>query len=256
SKAVAHRGLGYVHWREGLFDKAIQHYKKCIVSAKKTGDKRILGEINIEMGNATSGKGDLSGAAEHYKEAIRLLEATEHYSELSRAYNNLGDISLQRQEWDEAIQYFQKCGKAAEKIGYKNMLAWALFNMAEAQAKKGELVPALEKTEKAVIMLRKLGDQNGLSGAEKNLGIIYRFMKDWDRSREHFEIAVRLQEEMNNPQPLAETYIEYGAMNVDKGDPDRARSLMQKAIDISVQIQAKEFEKRARKLMKRIGGSH
>ncbi len=256
SKAVAHRGLGYVHWREGLFDKAIQHYKKCIVSAKKTGDKRILGEINIEMGNATSGKGDLSGAAEQYKEAIRLLEATEHYSELSRAYNNLGDISLQRQEWDEAIQYFHKCGKAAEKIGYKNMLAWALFNMAEAQAKKGELVPALEKTEKAIIMLRKLGDQNGLSGAEKNLGIIYRFMKDWDRSREHFEIAVRLQEEMNNPQPLAETYIEYGAMNVDKGDHDRARSLMQKAIDITVQIQAKEFEKRARKLMKRSGGSH
>lgn len=251
--AASHRGLGFVRWREGKFEKAEIHYRKCIASAKKSGDVYLFGEAYTEMGNVTSGKGDLAGAVAYYQEAIKILTRVEHLSQLARAYNNLGDAYLQMQKWDLAIENFEKAVEVSEKIGYKDMKGWALFNTGEALAKKGELKPALEKCIKAQAILKKLGDRVGVAGVEKNLGIIYSRMRKWTASEKHFRESARLNKEINYPHALAETYIEWGQMCIDKGDAAQAKAVLKKAIDQSVEIEAKEYEKRARKVLAKVG---
>lgn len=247
--AEAHRGLGYVRWREGEFDKAARHYEVMIASAEKTGDRKMLGSAHVDMGNLFSSKGELSEAITQYEAAIKILEEEKSFFELARANNNIGDVFLQTKNWDKAIENFTKCGEIAEEVGLKDMMAWSLFNTAEALAKKGELDLALENCERAKIILIKMDDKVGLQGVEKNMAIIYRFMKDWDKAETHFEIAVKMAEELNYPHANAEVLIEEGQMFIDKGDKVKAKKSLDKAIAITKKIEAREMEARARKVM-------
>ena len=90
----------------------------------------------------------------------------------------------------------------------------------------------------------------GLEGIEKNLGTIYRFKKDWEKSEEHFERAKQMTEEMGYPHPQAEVLLEWGSMYLDKGDKARAKEVLEKAVGIAVKIEAKEIEVKAKALMK------
>jgi len=248
--AKANRGMGYIHWREGEFDEAEEHYEITIKSAEKAGNKRLVGAANTELGNLMSSKGELEESVKRFATAIKILEEEKDMYELARAYNNLGDTYLQLHDWDKAIEIFDKCGEIAGEYGLKDFQGWALFNAAEALAKKGELEKALENCERAKIILTKLNDQVGLEGIEKNLGTIYRFKKDWDKAEEHFARSHQMTVEMGFPHPETEVLLEWGSMYLDKGDESRAKEVLEKAVEIALKIDAKEIAVKAKALMK------
>jgi len=252
--AACQLGLGYVFWREGHYDIAEKHFKSCLSMATRLGNMDMVGEVFVDLGNLYSGKGDFPTGKKHYLKAIEILEPIENYQQLARTFNNLGDLYLKMSEWDPAIEMLVKCEETAVQYGYKNMAAWAQFNMAEAYAKKGDLDDALKVCSKALNTFYKMDDTSGITGAEKNMGIIYRFKKEWDKSEEHFLISINMLEEMNNLEFLIESKIELGEMYIDKGDTKKARDVLSYAVNKSAEIEAKEYEKRALGVMKRLEG--
>jgi tetratricopeptide (TPR) repeat protein len=250
--ARALKGLGYIDWRHGRLDSAEHMYTRAYEIAKRLGEDSLLGVITLERGNVRSAKGDLKGAEGCYREAIIFLERSGDTFNLSRAYNNLGDIFLQRREWDAAISNFEMCSSMARSTGNQDMLGWSLFNLGEALAKKGELGKAEEACGEALDILTKLDDKVGIAGIHKNLGIIQSLKRDWEKADMHFAESVRRDMELNTPETLAGTHIEWGLALKLKGDDAGAQKKFEKALELAEGIDAKESVRRAKEALESV----
>ncbi|MFH0815199.1 MAG: tetratricopeptide repeat protein [Methanobacteriota archaeon] len=247
--AVALKGLGYIEWRLGKFDEAESHYTKAYEIAKRLNDSVLLGIVTLERGNVCTARGDLAGAERGYRESIAFTQSGEDAFTLARAYNNLGDISLQRRDWTSAISNFEMCSGIARSICNHDLLGWSLFNLGEALAKKGELDKAEAACVEALAILSKLNDRTGIAGIHKNLGVVHSLRGDWKKAEKSFSESARMEEEMNTPHALAETYIEWGEALARKKDMTGAREKLTHAIELADKIDAKEFARRAREAL-------
>ncbi|MBI5000730.1 MAG: DUF2791 family P-loop domain-containing protein [Euryarchaeota archaeon] len=252
-KAMALRGLGYCAWRTGDYGGAERRFSECVPVAEKLGDMALKGSLLLEMGNVHTSRGDLDEAERSYKSSIEFTEKAGAFYDMARAYNNIGDIYLQRERWEEAIGYFEKCAGLADRLGNRDMLGWAHFNLGEAYAKKGELDKAEKECLLALEILARMDDMVGMAGIYKNLGIVNRFRKDWDKSEAMFRKSADMEEEMKTPHPLAETLIEWGAMRIERGDKGGAAEILRKAEDIAASIKAEKLLERARAALKKVG---
>jgi len=245
--AMALKGMGYIEWRLGRFDEAEAHYSKAYEMALRLNDRGLLGIVTLERGNVRTSRGDLGGAEKGYRESIVFTQDGGDMFTLARAYNNLGDIFLQRRDWDSAISNFEMCSGIARSIGNHDMLGWSMFNLGEALAKKGELAKAEAACGEALEILTRLNDKTGIAGIHKNLGIIRSLRGDWKKSMESFSVSAAMEEEMNTPHALAETYIEWGESLVLKKDFAGGREKLKRALELAEKIEAKEIARRARK---------
>ncbi|MFO7619218.1 MAG: tetratricopeptide repeat protein [Thermoplasmata archaeon] len=248
----AHRGMGYVHWRMGDYARAKENFEIAMKHAEKSGDKVMIGMVHIEWGLVYSDLGELEEGVGHYKESIEILEDAREYQQLSRAYNNLGDTYLQKQDWDNAIKYFDLCKASAEKMNHLNMTGWSLFNSAEALSMSGRPDEAIPKCEQAIEILEKLHDHVGVSAAYRNLGLAYRFKKEWKKAEENFREAETRLDRINSPFNTAHLQLEWGIMCAAKGDKKGAKTHLGKAAETFEKLGAKKYLERAREALDKL----
>jgi tetratricopeptide (TPR) repeat protein len=250
NSAEAHRGMGYVHWRRGEHDKAIEHYDKCIEFGKKLEDQSIVSIVFDELGNIYNYKGEWDKAIKFYNKSIKGLEKLIKVRsqpqrlrlELARAYNNIGDINIKRKQWAKAIKNFEKCEKISSEIGDAHMTAWALFNAGECYAKKMKLDKAFRNSNKALKILSK-DDKIGAAATYKVIGITNRFAKNWNESEKYFKDSIDIFRGLDIPYDLAMANFELGLMYKDKGDTNAAKKVFKEALKIFKKLDAtKEME--------------
>ncbi len=237
--AEVQRGLGYVHWRKGELDEAIDHYNQSISNALRRGDMHSTAVTYIELGNIYNQRSDQVKAVEHYTKSISELEKVKDYSELARAYNNLGDSYLHLKEWDKAILYFEKCREVSEKIGHRNFISWSLFNAAEAYSHKGEPDKAIIYCDKALKLCEATDDKIGMNGVYKNYGISYRIKGEFDKAIENHNKSIVILEMLDIPYDLAQAQFELALTYKAMGEKDEALEHMRTSLEKFRQIGAK-----------------
>ncbi|MCK5397270.1 MAG: tetratricopeptide repeat protein [Thermoplasmata archaeon] len=239
--ADAYRGLGYVYWRKGDYGQAKSNFKIAMENAEKSGDKSMIGMVHIESGLVDSDTGELENAVNHYLESIKLLEDAREWQQLSRAYNNLGDTFLQLKEWKDAIKYFELCKESAIKINHISMIGWSLFNTGEALAMSGNPDEAIEKCSEAIEILDKLHDHVGVSAAYRNLGVAFRFKKDWGSAENSFKEAETRLDKIKSPFNSAHLDMEWGIMYTEKGEKPEAKKHLKKAANVFGDLGAHKY---------------
>ncbi|MCK4718326.1 MAG: tetratricopeptide repeat protein [Thermoplasmata archaeon] len=195
----ANRGLGYVEWRKGRYEGALEYYGRAMEAARKAGDDVAVGTTHLEFGLVHSDIGQLEKAKEEYLNAIEVLTAAREYQQAARAYNNLGDLYLQSEEFDEAIECFSKCREESTKINHQMMIGWGWFNEGECMIKKGDPKGGIEYCKKALVIVEKLDDRIGTYAVERNLGLGYGLMEDWEESEKHFKRSKEIIEKLDSP---------------------------------------------------------
>ena len=90
-------GLGYIAYRQGKFDNAIQLYTK-VVEQGGTG----LAEAHHNLGRIYAGRGNIEKAIAAQQQAITLD------TDFSDAYYHLGTLYGRKQKWHKAIDAYQK----------------------------------------------------------------------------------------------------------------------------------------------------
>ena len=158
----------------------------------------------------------------------------------------MGDSTIKIKDYKGALEYFEKCKQAAEKISNKNFIAWGLFNSAEALAYLGELDKAEEYCIRALKIAEELDDRMGMNGIFKNLGIIYRFKKDWDKAIDNFNKSIVILEMLDIPYELGTTYWDLGRTFEDMGEKEEAIDNYNLAMELLESVgsltEAKEIE--------------
>ncbi|UCG70686.1 MAG: tetratricopeptide repeat protein [Thermoplasmata archaeon] len=247
--ADAHRGLGYIHWRLGEYDDAMEHYHMCIQVSMEIGDMHTIALAFIELGNVYVETGHIDKAIEYYNKSLTKLKPIGDYGEMARAYHNLGDSYLKLGSYDRAIEFFKKCEEMGKRIGRRDIVGWSLFNRGEAYALKGEADRALECAEKSLDILNTVGDRLGLQGCYKIFGIAFGLKKEWNMAIENFNTCIEMGKDTNVPYFQGEVHYYYGKMFKDKGDKEKAKEELNKALDIFKGLETEEFVLRIEKEM-------
>ncbi|MFO7792250.1 MAG: tetratricopeptide repeat protein [Candidatus Saliniplasma sp.] len=223
------RGMGYLIWREGEFEEALELYQQVVKEAKELKDDHILSLTYIDMGNIYAQKGQNEKAIEYYERSIPALKKQNSYKDLERAYNNMGDQFMKMAEWEKAIEHFQKTMDYAKKIGDKRFIGWSYFNQAEALARKGDMEKAKKYTDRAEKVMKPIREKIGLSSVERIRAIIQRMQGDLEKALSSMERSWSYIEDLDIPFPKAENSYELGRIYLEKDEPEKAKENLEKA---------------------------
>ena len=237
--AQAECGRGYIDWRQGDYNSALDHYDICIDFATKINDLPIIAVTYIDIGNIYNYTGEWDRAIAYYKESIEHLEKIGWLHEMGRAYNGLGEVYAKEEQWSLALDNFEKGEDISRKIGDSYKRGWALFNAAECYANLGNFNTALEKSNLAEEILTRLDDRVGLGLVYKNLGIIYYKNGDWEKSEEFFKKSIKYLKQLNVPYEYGTVYTQYGLMLLSKGEMKEAKKCLEYSLEIFKDMNAR-----------------
>ncbi len=247
--AQAECGRGYIDWRQGDYNKALEHYDICIDFATKINDLPVISVTYIDIGNIYNYTGEWERAIAYYKESIEHLEQIGWLHEMGRAYNGLGEVYSKQEQWNEALANFEKGEEISRKIGDSYKRGWALFNAAECYAYLDQFDKAYESSKLAEEILMRLDDRVGLGLVYRNFGIIYHKQKNWDRSEEFFKKSIKFLKQLNVPYEYGTVYLQYGLMLINKDDKEEARKCLQFSLEIFKNMDAKVMIQKLEKLI-------
>lgn len=163
-------------------------------------------------------------------------------------------------ELEPALRYVKKAvGKAARMYAHRDALKFAneglemaarLDSDAEASAIRWEL---LSQQTRAWLQLGDLGEALAVaraareaatmtnsarsrSGAENNLGLLYKRLRRFQPAREHFEIALELARAGGLKDVEAHVLSNLGGLLIEHGQRERARELLEAAVELESQL--------------------
>jgi len=250
--ADAYRGLGYAYWRRGEYQKAKDQLDQAVDLAEESRDKAMMGVIQLETALVYGDIGEEEKAIDYYLRSIDLLDSAMDYEQLSRAYNNLGDIYLVRGDWPKALEFFDLCIETAGKIYHRLWIAWSLFNSAEVLARTGKPDEAIERCNESLEMLQKADDYVALTAVKRNLGLAYSLKGEWDEAEKWFRESEKTVEKVTSPLNVAHLYLEWGNMNILKGDKKMAKEYLDDAKQRFEKLGAKRYLQKTKESFSRL----
>lgn len=180
----------------GLYEKAIDHYKKSLPTRKKLGD---------EAGEAT----DLDN--------------------LGRLYETMGDYPNALQHYEQALAIFTKLGKADDE-------ARILNDMGELYTALGNYPLALDCHQMALTKFRSSSLVKDEATVQNNVSLIFEKLGLYERALESHRLALAMFRKLGNPQDEAAAMLEIAATLFQMGKHDQgiktaldALQLMKKA---------------------------
>ncbi len=239
--AVAHKGLGYIKWKEGLLDDAFDHYLKVIEMAEVPGSEKYLPLAYIEMGQICAHKGDNDLATQYYEKSLPLLKESESFWLLAKTYNNIGIQYMNKGDCDTAIEMFEKCEDIARESGNKMWLGASYYKRAEALSNRGDTIEARIYANKAEKVLKSINDQTGLSSVYKVLGMINRDEGKLEEAFESFRLSNEITRKLEIPFKFAKAILGLAEVCMITGETEKAKINYQEALDILERIGARQL---------------
>lgn len=238
--------LGKVSDEKGELKEARKHYGKCMDIAVNIGDSPEIADAYLGIGRLHARKSEYDESIKAFQKAVEILEKVQDLEKLSKAYANLGATYI-FVNMDEAIKYHNKSIEIADKISNIRIKGYGLLNIAYTLIKKKELETAPIYLDKALGIFNKLGERLATSITYTNYGSIYRLLKEWNSSKDYFEKALEICQDLETPYNFGNILFEYGLMYRDKGDFNKARMELTEARDIFTNLQNKEMVEKIEK---------
>lgn len=185
----------------GENEKALEYYLKALETFKQLGNKKLMINPSLGVGNVYTAMRKYKDALVYYKNALLLSEDTGNKSGLSKSLNNIGNVYENLHNNDTALIYYFKSLKIKEELGDKQAVAMTMVNV----------------------------------------GNIYSLTKKYTKSLEYYEKALRKYEETENTEGIARSLFNIGTMYSKKGELESAMEYFKKGLTVSSSINSKEI---------------
>ncbi len=229
-------GLGNVLGLQGRWHDAIAQYQAARALCAD-GYPRRRGQLAINLASMHRERGELALAAAELAAGSQLwsdLERSDH----SAWYNYSGLVALARGEYESAETNFRQALETAETDFNRAMV---LDNLAELFISQTNLPEAETCGRAAEELALKAGAPRALAEIYTRLGKIFRLRADRDGVT-FFEKALELCRGRSYLFIEANAYLEYGIFRRILGDIDEARSYLERARQLSVDISATQLQ--------------
>jgi tetratricopeptide (TPR) repeat protein/DNA-binding MarR family transcriptional regulator len=254
ARPAALRGAARLAWRRGRWNEASAKFAGALRLARRSGDGRLAASILTDMGNLESDRGSPAKALELYGRAIGIMEKENALRELARVHNNIGAVLFYEDKWDDALGNYQRALELSERCGEVSTAAYALSNIGQILARRGDDKRALRYLDASTETFERLGDDYMLSSNLLARGILYRVLKDWERSEGFFRRGIEMLMRLDMPRELAEARMEHGVELREKGEIGQARKELGLALARFEALGAKKEMARAHRELENLKG--
>jgi len=241
--ANAHRYLGWVHYRQGRFDQAQQHFTVGEQIARQIQDKHLLADIGLGTGSVLWKKGDLATAQTYFEEsrrifrdlgdrfgestalnnlgivygfrgdlpgriaqhlqAIQIAESIGYVHSLSLSLNNLAHAYFLNEQYEQAAESYTRLAQLSRSTGYTFTLSLACAGLADSYLAQGQPEEALQQAEAAYDSAAQSGGQIERGVSYRVLGDVWLALANGERARQFYEQSIPLLTEAGEAEDLA-----------------------------------------------------
>lgn len=197
--AATNSSIGQVYDDQGNFSKAINYYKKALITyrsikQKTSQDLFEMAVILHNIGFAYYNKGNLEEAKNYYFRSLKIAKENDFSDHLAFDANKIGDIYLDQKNYDEALKLFEEGLFYAKEDRSTTSL---LLSMGELYLEKGMLEKSESYSRKGLERALKSDDSGMLQRSYDNLYRLYKMMKKPDQALNMFELYIREKEAFN-----------------------------------------------------------
>ncbi|CAF1394534.1 unnamed protein product [Rotaria sordida] len=204
SMAAIYKSIGSVHLDSGAYDKALEFYERALSICQKnvSAGHPAIGDCYHLIGTVYERQGHYGKALGHYVNVHQIVVThlpVEHPM-VAKIYSSIANVQMRQQQYNEALILYGSVLKIQEK------------RLSEVKHHHPDIILTLN-----------------------NLGVLYRYQKDFDKAKQYFERALQICDGCfsNNPHPArARTLHNMGEMYLVQKKFDDAVKNFEKAIII------------------------
>ncbi|MBC8110430.1 MAG: tetratricopeptide repeat protein [Verrucomicrobia bacterium] len=154
------------------------------------------------------------------EKALEMSLRTGYYEGAYYSYFRLGDIYGSRRLHEKARQLAVQATGYAQKAGYTQGIAWGLFLQGVALYEQYKYGESMENLLKSLRLAHQIKDHALAIKAENRIGMIYKYLEDYDKALAYFLPAY--QEAQKHGEPVKDLLINIGNVNEWRGNPREA----------------------------------
>ncbi len=225
-------------------DSAISHLTSALEQSKQIGYTYGMAVSLAKLGDIRINMGQYDHALLYLREALLYApQSAKGLQELSVIYNNIGRALVYKGAYEQGLHYLYNAEKIAKKYpsrynrvnlgGTYNNIGMALSHLEGDEDKNPKALYYLDQGEQ---IARSENNHNLTATILANKGVIYLQQKNWHKSREYFNAALKIAQEHDLRK------IQYGLLN-NLGDlflsqemPGKALPYLQEALSIEGSI--------------------
>jgi len=191
--------------------------------------------------------GEWEKSLEHLTQAHEMAISVREYQWSGGAMRFLGELSMEKEDYVEAEKYLKESKSIFESAGDTIRLLYEVFpSLSKLYLRKGEIGKAQELIEKTYENATRSGNILVISRAEMLKAMLFREEENWEQSMQFFEKSLQGYRSLGAEKwyvwEFGELLYEYGLMHLnrnEKGDRERAYSLLNEALTIYQKMDAK-----------------
>jgi tetratricopeptide (TPR) repeat protein len=216
----------------------MEAFREIAVSA--TGD---LAQCRAWIGVASCVR--LLGGYEEGIAALRRAEppATQSKAdlELAEIHYYFGSLLFGAGDLDACLEHHQKGHEFALKAGHAESEARALSGLGDAHYGQGHMRLAIDHFRRCKALCREHGFGRIEVGSTHMLGLLGRYLFEWEESVGHLRDAIATAERVGNSRTRMVALIILSEVLVDAAQPDEAREVLTKALEIAERFDNRRF---------------
>jgi len=247
--------IALIYMFTGDLQKAIETAEEAIQTSKKTGQLNSLSWALLVRGDIYRTMGEWDKAYECCVQALEIAKRAHFFWALVWVDSLLGRLCYEKEEYAKAEEILQKQIKVLKKGGGKTRCPAQLWYigfapyvwLSEVHLKTGESKKAKDLADETYEFAVKSKSRLYMAMANRLKAMLLSSQKDGESAIDFFEKSKREFEAMGALPELIQTLYEYGLTYLQrnqKGDREKAHSLLDQALEISRKIGAKKWIKK------------
>jgi len=200
------QGMGEYYIHQSDFGNAHLMYSKANDLAKSTNDKREEGHTLIALASIDRYRNKIEESKSYYLQGIDLWKELKDTNQLCFSYLKFAQALSAIDEHSKSINAFLNGCTYCQATNNQNNYASCLSGMSIVHKKQKNLPKAIELSEESLRIYRQIKSDWSSATELNNLGILYKDIKDYERSRALYEEGFDIAKTIGYP-PLEMSFI-------------------------------------------------
>ena len=200
--------------------------------------------LNYELGKEySSGQEEkYERATFHYSEALKVAIAVNNKMDQSDCLYGIGYTHQRRNNYQEALDFYHQSINLADKFPEEidlAQMARVFTQISSIYQILGDYKKAFDNQMQSLLICEKNNDLSGIANGQYNLGTIFFYQNQYERSREHYEKAKVICDQLGNERLIYSCLAALGSVNEKLGDYEKSLEYNKNSLDLAIKLNYK-----------------
>ncbi len=241
--ARIHKVIGFILWKKGSFNEALEESELALGMAQKAGLTKLEAGVLHDLAVIHWRMGSVDKAREMAEQSLNISRSLADTRGESMAYSILGNLALTKNHFQEAKEYYQKMLCSETKIGDIRGQGMAQGNLGIIAEIEGNHSAAIQIFRNVRDIFHRMDDLASEARAWAHIGLDYSLQGSFESAIQNLEKAMTIFREIDGKQGLQWVLGLLSRVHLDLGQLAPSEKHCLEALDIAQNAGVKYYEK-------------